>query len=311
MSSRRSAVPVRSSRWLGVLLVFVVSGVINFRELLSYRVALYEEWLFPFSVEYVPVEDTAEEVEVFPSGLHGFKIGGFHFGRDNAQAMFFLWVDDEGLSGIHDGRFSEASNSRFFFVDTALAVDSRYPSWGTAKIKKRTRSTDLISLPRSAYIPFPDGQIGALRGLQGEIGGFSAFGSSICALLGGFYCKPISFGSFFSKVGLPPYLLPLAESEDSVNDCGNGGDARYVNCRPRSGWWPHPILFGLYTYIIGMVSGLGGCTLLDFYSYGWRCDRYGYKWWLRRSAGVLLLVSVPIWIFFSASVGIMGYWWVR
>ena len=209
-------------RWLGICLLglLVVFGIINFRELLSYGVTLHKEWLFPFSAEYVLVDDTAKEVEVFPSGLYGFKVDGFYFGRDDTQAMFFLWVDNEWLSGIRDGRFSKTLNSRFFFVNTALAVDSDYPSWSTAKIKKGACSADLISLSRSTYIPFSDGQIGTLQGSQGEIGGFSAFGSSVSTLLSGLYCKAISFNSPFSNVGLPPYLFPLSPSKNHINNCG-------------------------------------------------------------------------------------------
>ena len=42
-----------------------------------------------------------------------------------------------------------------------------------------------------------------------------------------------------------PEDTPLPPRDNRVDACRKGGDERYVNCRPRGGWWPHPLLLGI------------------------------------------------------------------
>ena len=97
---------------------------------------------------------------------------------------------------------------------------------------------------------------------------------------------------------------PLPPRDNRVYACRKGGDERYVNCRPRGGWWPHPLLLGialLPTCIFFAITAICQSLLGR--------DRYGR--FLRWGGFIVLGCFAIICWFFSGTIGTMDYWWIR
>ena len=95
---------------------------------------------------------------------------------------------------------------------------------------------------------------------------------------------------------------PLPPRDNRVDACRKGGDERYVNCRPRGGWWPHPLLLGIALLPTCIFFAITALSLLGR-------DRYGR--FLRWGAFIVLGCFAIICWFFSGTIGTMDYWWIR
>lgn len=101
---------------------------------------------------------------------------------------------------------------------------------------------------------------------------------------------------------LGPEDTPLPPRDNRIYDCRNAGDSRYVERGPRDGWWPHPFLLGISLLPIAIFFAIGSVRVLGSYRHGPLC-RWG-------SSIVFGCLTIICW-FFSVTISVMGYWWVR